>query len=125
MKSRKIHPDSWTQTALLLAYYRLHGSFAPTYETAMMRQFYRGRTETCRSCSMETVNFINAMNDPNESSTAKANLFKAAANRQTELMNEARRGNGFDRHLFALWCIAHEQGLPIPEFYDDPLYSKR
>ncbi|XP_053683285.1 peroxisomal carnitine O-octanoyltransferase [Sabethes cyaneus] len=124
MKSRKIHPDSWTQTALLLAYYRMHGSFAPTYETAMMRQFYKGRTETCRSCSIEAVNFIKAMDDSNESSNTKASLFKAAANRQAELMNEARKGNGFDRHLFGLWCAAQEQGLPIPDFYDDPLYSR-
>ncbi|XP_055526339.1 peroxisomal carnitine O-octanoyltransferase [Wyeomyia smithii] len=124
MKSRKIHPDAWTQTAMLLAYHRLHGSFAPTYETAMMRQFYQGRTETCRSCSMEAVHFIEAMNNPKESSNTKASLFKTAANRQSELMNEARKGNGFDRHLFALWCIAYEQGLPVPELYDDPLYSK-
>lgn len=40
------------------------------------------------------------------------------------LMNEARKGKGFDRHLFGLWCIAHENGIEIPEFYDDPLYAK-
>lgn len=39
-------------------------------------------------------------------------------------MNEARKGNGFDRHLFGLWCIAHENGIEIPEFYDDPMYAK-
>lgn len=39
-------------------------------------------------------------------------------------MNEARKGNGIDRHLFGLWCIAHENNIPIPSFYDDPLYSK-
>lgn len=39
-------------------------------------------------------------------------------------MNEARKGNGFDRHLFGLWCVAHENGIEIPEFYDDPLYAK-
>jgi carnitine O-octanoyltransferase len=38
-------------------------------------------------------------------------------------MNDARKGNGFDRHLFGLWCIANENGIPIPEFYDDPLYA--
>ncbi|XP_058812658.1 peroxisomal carnitine O-octanoyltransferase [Topomyia yanbarensis] len=124
IKSKRIHPDSWAQTALLLAYYRLHGSFAPTYETAMMRQFYKGRTETCRSCSIETVNFINAMEDAREATSTKASLFRVAANRQNELMNEARKGNGFDRHLFGLWCVAYDEGLPIPEFYDDPLYSK-
>lgn len=125
MKSQKIHPDSWIQTALLLAYYRLHGTFAPTYETAMMRHYYKGRTETCRSCSTDSVNFIKAMENPQEETIVKAKLFRAAANRQTELMNEARKGKGVDRHLFGLWCAAYDQGLPVPELYDDPLYSKR
>ncbi|XP_029729005.2 peroxisomal carnitine O-octanoyltransferase [Aedes albopictus] len=124
MKSQKIHPDSWIQTALLLAYYRLHGTFAPTYETAMMRHYYKGRTETCRSCSTDSVNFIKAMENPQEETSVKAKLFRAAANRQTELMNEARKGKGVDRHLFGLWCEAYDQGLPVPELYDDPLYSK-
>jgi carnitine O-octanoyltransferase len=39
-------------------------------------------------------------------------------------MNEARKGNGIDRHLFGLWCIANENGIPIPEFYEDALYTK-
>ena len=39
-------------------------------------------------------------------------------------MNEARKGKGFDRHLFALWCMAHENKMEIPEFYSDPLYAK-
>lgn len=38
-------------------------------------------------------------------------------------MNEARKGNGIDRHLFGLWCVAQEKNLPIPELYDDPLYT--
>ncbi|XP_065094923.1 peroxisomal carnitine O-octanoyltransferase [Ochlerotatus camptorhynchus] len=124
MKSKKIHPDSWIQTALVLAYYRLHGSFAPTYETAMMRQYYKGRTETCRSCSVDTVNFIRAMENPQETASAKAKLFRTAANRQMELMSDARKGKGIDRHLFGLWCMAYDQGQPIPELYDDPLYNK-
>lgn len=39
-------------------------------------------------------------------------------------MNEARKGNGIDRHLFGLWCAAQENSIPIPELYDDPLYAK-
>uniref|UniRef100_A0AAG5CSL1 Choline/carnitine acyltransferase domain-containing protein n=1 Tax=Anopheles atroparvus TaxID=41427 RepID=A0AAG5CSL1_ANOAO len=124
MKQHKIHPDAYVQTALLLTYYRLHGCFAPTYETAMMRQYYKGRTETCRSCSIEAVKFIEAMEDSSQSPSSKVKLFKVAANRQMELMNEARKGNGIDRHLFGLWCVAYDNGMPIPELYDDPLYSK-
>lgn len=39
-------------------------------------------------------------------------------------MNEARKGKGIDRHLFGLWCMAYENKLPIPAFYEDPLYAK-
>lgn len=124
MKQHKIHPDAYVQTALLLTYYRLHGTFAPTYETAMMRQYYKGRTETCRSCSIESVRFIEAMESATVADADKAKAFRAAAHRQMELMNEARKGNGIDRHLFGLWCAAYDNGIPIPELYDDPLYSR-
>lgn len=124
MKSNKVHPDSYVQMGLQWAYYKLHKSFAPTYETATMRVFYHGRTETVRSCSIEVKEWIDKMTDPNATKAEKAKLFKYAANSQTRLMNEARKGNGIDRHLFGLWCIAQENGIPIPEFYDDPLYAK-
>lgn len=39
-------------------------------------------------------------------------------------MKDAKNGKGFDRHLFGLWCMAHENKIPIPSFYDDPLFSK-
>lgn len=124
MKSHKVHPDSYVQMGLQLAYYKLHKSFAPTYETATMRVFYHGRTETVRSCSIEVKEWIETMIDTKATKSEKSKMFKNAANSQTRLMNEARKGNGFDRHLFGLWCIAQENGIPIPKFYDDPLYSK-
>lgn len=66
MKSKKIHPDAFVQMVLQLAYYNLHEEFVPTYETATMRAYYNGRTETVRSCSQDSVNFVLAMNNPNE-----------------------------------------------------------
>ena len=63
MKAQKIHPDSFVQTALQLAYYKLHGKLAPTYETATMRVFYHGRTETVRSCSVEMKDWIDKVNN--------------------------------------------------------------
>lgn len=32
---------------------------------------------------------------------------------------------GFDRHLLGLLLIAKEEGLPIPELFEDPLFSRR
>lgn len=40
-------------------------------------------------------------------------------------MNNARKGDGIDRHLFGLWCAAYEENLDIPDLYNDPLYTKR
>lgn len=39
-------------------------------------------------------------------------------------MTDAKQGKGFDRHLFALWCLAFENQIPIPSFYNDPLFLK-
>ncbi|KAG5674265.1 hypothetical protein PVAND_004245 [Polypedilum vanderplanki] len=124
MKEQKIHPDCYVQTALQLAYYNLHGKLAPTYETATMRVYYHGRTETVRSCTIEVKEWIDKMHDENASTSEKAKYFKEAANSQYFLMNEARKGRGFDRHLFALWCIAHENNIPIPALYNDQLYTR-
>lgn len=53
LKTSQIHPEAFIQIALQAAYILLHGKPAPTYCTASTRGFYRGRTETCRSCSQE------------------------------------------------------------------------
>lgn len=50
---------------------------------------------------------------------------KKAVNTHERLMEEARRGQGIDRHLFGLWCASYEANLPMPELYDDVLFKKR
>jgi carnitine O-octanoyltransferase len=59
----KLHPEAYIQVALQLAYYRMHGKAAPTYCTASTRNFYHGRTETCRSCFSENVEFAKAVTE--------------------------------------------------------------
>lgn len=124
MKTQKVHPDAYCQMALQLAYYKLHKTLAPTYETGTMRVYYHGRTETVRSCSIEVKEWIDAMTNTKATAAQKSKFFKDAANAQFRLMADARKGKGFDRHLFGLWCMAYENDIPIPEFYDDPLYQK-
>lgn len=43
---------------LQLAYYRHYGTWTPTYESASTRLFLGGRTETVRSCSVDSVAFV-------------------------------------------------------------------
>lgn len=98
-----------------------------------MRHYYNGRTETLRSCSMPIVDFIKSFVEQDgedsgvaSSSTPSNKMMKLtkAVNHHNHLMNEARKGNGVDRHLFGLWCVAYENKMEIPEFYFDPLYTK-
>jgi hypothetical protein len=49
-----ITPDFFMQMAIQLAYFRLHKEVVATYETAHLRLFYHGRTETGREYLYET-----------------------------------------------------------------------
>ena len=49
----------------------LYSRPAPTYETASIRKFYHGRTETVRSCTVEVVEWCKAMLDPDVSVSFK------------------------------------------------------
>lgn len=63
MKEQKVHPDCFVQMALQLTYFKMHKKLAPVYETATMRMYYHGRTETVRSCSIEVKNWLDRMYD--------------------------------------------------------------
>ncbi|NXX44347.1 CPT1A palmitoyltransferase, partial [Tricholaema leucomelas] len=67
IKKSKTSPDAFVQLALQLAHYRDMGKFSLTYEASMTRLFREGRTETVRSCTVESTHFVRAMEDPTES----------------------------------------------------------
>lgn len=64
-KRCKTSPDAFVQMALQLAYYNEFSDFVLTYESSMTRLFRYGRTETIRSCSVESCNWVKSMKDPN------------------------------------------------------------
>lgn len=124
IKRWNLHPDSFVQVIMQLAYAELHQEIASTYETALTRHFYNGRTETLRSCTTEVHKFLQIARETMSSSREIAAAFRNAVNHHNHMMNEARKGNGVDRHLFGLWCIAYENGIDVPEIFNDPLYIK-
>ncbi|NXK47037.1 CPT1A palmitoyltransferase, partial [Chauna torquata] len=67
IKKAKTSPDAFVQLALQLAHYRDMGKFSLTYEASMTRLFREGRTETVRSCTVESCDFVRTMEDPSES----------------------------------------------------------
>lgn len=124
IKQRKLHPDTFVQLAMQLAYYRLYREPGSCYETAMTRKFYHGRTETMRPCTAAALDWCRAMLHPSCDSNARRKAMFLAFNKHNKLMAEAQEGKGFDRLLLGLYLIAKEEGLPLPELFKDPLYSK-
>ncbi len=63
----KTSPDAFVQLALQLAYYNDIGKHHLTYEASMTRLFREGRTETVRSCSIESCAWADSMKNSNSS----------------------------------------------------------
>jgi carnitine O-acetyltransferase len=74
LRVAKLSPDAYVQMVLQLAYYRLHGKWTATYETASTRQFLYGRTDCIRTCSMDAVNFVKTFCDPESNVSAEHKL---------------------------------------------------
>ncbi|XP_066484607.1 peroxisomal carnitine O-octanoyltransferase [Tiliqua scincoides] len=124
IKKQQLHPDTFVQLALQLAYYKQHGHPASCYETAMTRYFYHGRTETVRPCTMEAVEWCKFMLDPTSTPSQRRQLMLKAFAKHNKLMKECQNGKGFDRHLLGLLLLAKEHGLPVPELFLDPAFTK-
>ncbi|KAL4233881.1 Carnitine O-palmitoyltransferase 1 [Mactra antiquata] len=106
MKKCKTSPDAFIQMALQLAYYRNAGKFSLTYESSMTRLFREGRTETVRPCTIESCNFVKAMEDSNMTKEKKIELFRTATERHQMGYRDAMTGKGIDRHLFCLYVVS-------------------
>lgn len=100
--------------ALQLAYFRDFGKFSLTYEASMTRLFRDGRTETVRSCSIESSAWVRAMEDPKITTKEKVRLLKVACERHQKAYLEAMTGKGIDRHLFCLYIVARYLEVKSP-----------
>ncbi|KAG9481506.1 hypothetical protein GDO78_010632 [Eleutherodactylus coqui] len=114
IKKCKTSPDAFIQIALQLAHYRDKGKFCLTYEASMTRLFREGRTETVRSCTVESSSFVKAMMDPSKTNEDRLKLFRAAAEKHQLLYRNAMTGAGIDRHLFCLYVVSKYLGVDSP-----------
>ncbi|XP_045462962.1 carnitine O-palmitoyltransferase 1, liver isoform isoform X2 [Harmonia axyridis] len=106
MKKAKLSPDAFIQMALQLAYYREAGKFCLTYEASMTRLFREGRTETVRPCTIESSDFVKAMENKEISNEERLQLLSKACERHQLGYQEAMCGKGIDRHLFCLYVVS-------------------
>ena len=122
IKKFKSSPDSFVQMMLQLAYFKMYGINRPTYESAATRRFQHGRTETCRSVSVESVKFCETMESADATVAEKIAAFREAVKSHGEYINAASAAQGVDRYLFGLKQLV-AKGEPMPEIYQDPAYG--
>ncbi|KAH8240312.1 hypothetical protein KR032_011324, partial [Drosophila birchii] len=125
IKNQRLGPDSFIQIALQLAFFKMHSEPAAQYESAHLRIFEGGRTETIRSCSNESVSFCWVMQSNSRASKEeRAGKLRKAVMGHQMYAKLALQGKGVDRHLFGLKAMAMENNLPIPEFFSSPGFVK-
>jgi len=122
IKAFKMSPDSWAQCTMALAYYKMNGKLAPTYESAQTRKFKLGRTEVIRSATPEMLQWCQAM-DGDAPASQKADLMRKAAASHIKYAGLAANGQGVDRHFFGLKKLL-QPGEEIPSIYKDPAFTE-
>ncbi|KAK7813612.1 hypothetical protein U0070_000662 [Myodes glareolus] len=122
-KSEKLSPDAFIQIALQLAYYRIYGQACATYESASLRMFHLGRTDTIRSASTDSLAFVKSMDDTNVPEQQKVELLRKAVQAHRAYTDRAIRGEAFDRHLLGLKLQAIEDLVSMPDIFMDTSYA--
>ncbi|CEF67201.1 Acyltransferase ChoActase/COT/CPT family-containing protein [Strongyloides ratti] len=106
IKKGKISPDGFIQMAIQLAYFKDQNKFDLTYEAASVRFYQNSRTETLRSVTKDSCNFVRGMLDNNKTKKEKYSLLKKATEVHTYNNKQCMVGKGFDRHLFVLYVLS-------------------
>jgi carnitine O-acetyltransferase len=101
IKSVKLHPDAYVQMAIQLAYYRIHGTFTATYETAGTRKYLYGRTECTRTLSTASKEFVLGM-QADAPANVKYELLVKAVDVHVKYARMASEGFGVDRHFLGM-----------------------
>ncbi|MBN3294655.1 CACP acetyltransferase, partial [Polypterus senegalus] len=122
-KKFKLSPNSFVQVALQLAYYRMYGYLCSTCETASLRMFRGGRTDTIRSATNEAFQFVKVMQNPKSGVQQKQDLLKKAIDAHSTNTEQALQGQAIDRHLLGLKLQAIEEGLSVPDIFMDTSYA--
>ncbi|KAF9457441.1 acyltransferase ChoActase/COT/CPT [Collybia nuda] len=123
MKKHKLSPDAWAQLVKQLAFDKMYGRPAVTYESAQTRKFKLGRTEVIRSVSNEGKAWVEAMRAGRQDPIHLRTLFQRAVSRHMQYSAWAADGQGVDRHLFGL-KKSLQPGEEVPALYKDETFTK-
>ncbi|KAF8740072.1 hypothetical protein AX14_008708 [Amanita brunnescens Koide BX004] len=116
-------PDAYIQLCLQLAWYSTRDNFTATYETVLTRMFKHGRTETLRSLTRESRDWVLSMRNP-RSPSSRYELLQQAIKKHTQLIREAATGRGIDRHLLGLHQMLRPLNGERASLFEDELFTR-
>ncbi|XP_028312308.1 carnitine O-acetyltransferase [Gouania willdenowi] len=122
-KQYKLSPDAFVQMALQLAYFRMYKLCCSTYESASLRMFKYGRTDGIRATTEDSLQFVQAMQNPAKKSTERFALLQKAVQTHKENTYDAIHGQAIDRHLLGLKRQSIEDLTSMPEIFMDTSYA--
>ncbi|KJH51528.1 Choline/Carnitine O-acyltransferase [Dictyocaulus viviparus] len=112
IKKFGVSPDAFIQMAIQLANYWDQKRFVLTYESASARFYKNSRTETLRTVSKQSCEFVLSMMNEGVSDDEKIKRLRTACD----------TGQGIDRHLFVLYVLS--QGLCVSSPFLDHFVSQ-
>ncbi|KAG9042417.1 hypothetical protein FS837_010900 [Tulasnella sp. UAMH 9824] len=101
-------PDAFVQMAFQAGYYGLYGHIECTYEPAMTKGFFHGRTEAIRTVQPPSVAFTKTFYS-DQSNQEKIEALRKACEHHVKVTKECAKGLGQDRHLYALYCLCQRE----------------
>ncbi|TNM90215.1 hypothetical protein fugu_004449 [Takifugu bimaculatus] len=122
-KKHQLSPDAFVQMALQLAYYRMYGTCCSTYESASLRMFKYGRTDVIRVTTVDSLNFVQAMQDPAKQPSERVLLLQKATQTHKNNTYNAIHGQAIDRHLLGLKMLSIEDLTSMPEIFMDTSFA--
>jgi carnitine O-acetyltransferase len=104
MTSMGFSPDAFVQMAFQAAYYGMYGRIESTYEPAMTKMYYHGRTEAIRPVTQESVEFLQTF-WADTAPEKKVEALKKACGKHSAITKECSQAQGHDRHLYSLLSL--------------------
>ncbi|KAG8971093.1 hypothetical protein FRB90_010608, partial [Tulasnella sp. 427] len=101
-------PDAFVQMCFQAGYYGLYGHIECTYEPAMTKGFFHGRTEAIRTVQPPSVAFTKTFYSE-QSNQEKIDKLRKACEHHVKVTKECAMGLGQDRHLYALYCLCQRE----------------
>ena len=123
LKQHKLGKDGFLQMSIQLAHYRMYGHSAATYESAATAFFKHGRTECIRSATLESDAFCRTFASQSSSRQERERVLRAAIAKHKIITGEAQKGQGWDRHLFAIKRLCNGDDA-LPDIFTDKAYAK-